>query len=41
MRVAKIGKRLFLPKKREFFMPITKGRTIVQKTLEGKKAFSS
>ena len=34
-------KRLFLPKKREFFMPITEGRTIVQKTLERKKAFSS
>merc|ERR1711867_381694 len=34
-------KRLFLPKKREFFMPITEGRTIVQKTKEKKKAFSS
>ena len=34
MRVTKIGKRLFLPKKREFFMPITAGRAIVQKNLE-------
>ena len=39
MRVPKIGKRLFLPKKREFFMPITEGRTRVQKTLERKKGF--
>ena len=35
MRVAKIGKRLFIPKKREFFMSITPGRAIVQKNLEG------
>ena len=35
MRVAKIGKRLFIPKKREFFLPITSGRVIVQKELEG------
>ena len=35
MRVEKIGKRLFLPKKREFFMPITEGSAIVQKNLEG------
>ena len=29
MRVEKIGKRHFLPKKREFFMPITEGSAIV------------
>ena len=29
MRVEKIGKRLFLPKKREFFMPITEGSAMV------------
>ena len=35
MRVTKIGKRPFLPKKREFFMPITAGSAILQKNLEG------